>query len=743
MYSSLGVGTHGAGTSSLIGGNRRSIHNESGSQRGKSKISTLTDPLSLNGLDVAMRPILDYNARLLNGRLQVKKIITERSFLVYSEDFKDDLLLKAIPNEENIQNWIDLPPHTNVVTAFDAIPHDGKLFSLQENTNGGNMYQYIESLGLNLAITVPMSYIELIYDCAIQLAMGLEFAHNNGLVHGQFDLSNVVITKDTDNIIFKISDFRPATSMQMPLTTSEGSLWPFARNKKKITDAEKLELLMLKDIYALGICILEMMIGRVSSTKFSISLDSLPLTWAEFAESTPLIQVLVECINIDSISQRKGKLQTIKKLLIRDYKKFFHRQFYKMELPVIGKRTDVCNKKAIMALSRGEDELTALKHWEDAIAMKDEHFDTQLNYLLYQWKCAHLSDGELLEELSKGVFNQSDIGIGLKGIIKLSLGDITEGSEILTKIANAPERGEGELKNLKAHRFKQQIIEICESLKNQGDKYLQNRRVRNDHKEKIESIQFNYNSRYLATVSKDCANVWNIAQGTLGKRVITVPFVPADFASLSAGMPLRLLAAVNTDATTLVVYKGADFMFNIYTIDTDMGTHKLRETLDLQKELTRVSKLDQKLDPFDMVTDIRFLADGKHVRMQKNKKAQGSLSRGNKAQGMLWPSLKKSFRHAWCQTGKIKQRSISSSMTYLPIDLQGKLLSRSPCQPVPPGKIQMPLISIWMGAFSPIFQERTQYSKHLELLIHSSNTSDLATTWLSTRRTQLRQHSKE
>jgi hypothetical protein len=189
----------------------------------------------------------------------------------------------------------------------------------------------------------------------------------------------------------------------MPLT-SENSLWPFARNKKKVSDGEKQELLMLKDIYALGICILEMMIGRVSSTKYSISLDSLPLTWAEFAESTPLIQVLVECINIDSITQRKGKLQTIKKLLIRDYKKFFHRQFYKMEIPVIGKRTDVCNKKAIMALSRGQDE-AALRLWEEAIAMKDEHFDTLLNYLIYKWRCAQLSDGELLEELSKGVFN--------------------------------------------------------------------------------------------------------------------------------------------------------------------------------------------------------------------------------------------------------------------------------------------------------------------------------------------------
>ena len=150
------------------------------------------------------------------------------------------------------------------------------------------MYQFIESLGLNLGINVPQSYLEIIYDCIIQLTLALEFAHNNGLVHGQFDLSNVVITKDGDNLIYKINDFRPQTSMNMPLS-SEANYWPFARQKKKISDSEKLEVLMLKDIYALGICILELMIGRMSSNKFSISLDSLPLTWAEFPESTPLI----------------------------------------------------------------------------------------------------------------------------------------------------------------------------------------------------------------------------------------------------------------------------------------------------------------------------------------------------------------------------------------------------------------------------------------------------------------------
>jgi len=37
--------------------------------------------------------------------------------------------------------------------------------------------------------------------------------------------------------------------------------------------AEKLEVLMLKDIYSLGVCLLELMIGRYHAKKYSISLD--------------------------------------------------------------------------------------------------------------------------------------------------------------------------------------------------------------------------------------------------------------------------------------------------------------------------------------------------------------------------------------------------------------------------------------------------------------------------------------
>ena len=76
--------------------------------------------------------------------------------------------------------------------------------------------------------------------------------------------------------------------MEMPLSP-EASYWPFSKQKKQVTENEKKEVIMLKDIYTLGIAILELMIGRTSKQSCNISLDSLPLTWAEFPESTPLI----------------------------------------------------------------------------------------------------------------------------------------------------------------------------------------------------------------------------------------------------------------------------------------------------------------------------------------------------------------------------------------------------------------------------------------------------------------------
>ena len=56
-----------------------------------------------------------------------------------------------------------------------------------------------------------------------------------------------------------------------------------------------------------------------------------------------------------------------------------------------------------MALCRGEDAV-ALKFWEEAISMKELHFDTTVNYLIYKWRTGQLSDDELIQDLGKEIF---------------------------------------------------------------------------------------------------------------------------------------------------------------------------------------------------------------------------------------------------------------------------------------------------------------------------------------------------
>ena len=74
-----------------------------------------------------------------------------------------------------------------------------------------------------------------------------------------------------------------------------------------------------------------------------------------------------------------------------------------------------------------------MKHWEEAIAMKEEHMDTLFNYHLYKWRVGILSDDQLIDVLrEKGVFSQGGgIGDGLQGILKLAIGEIAEGTALL------------------------------------------------------------------------------------------------------------------------------------------------------------------------------------------------------------------------------------------------------------------------------------------------------------------------
>jgi hypothetical protein len=175
--------------------------------------------------------------------------------------------------------------------------------------------------------------------------------------------------------------------MLIPLDPT-ASHWPFSQQKdpNTLTVNEKLEVLMLKDIYAIGVCILEMMIGRFDKLKFNINIDNIPTEWGNLPESSTLIKVLVECIQLDSISKRQGKLAEIRKLLIQDYKKHFNKN-YKMEIPFVGKKADVFNKRACVAYFSREKDSKQLseKLWREALAANSDHFYSCFNFAVSEF----------------------------------------------------------------------------------------------------------------------------------------------------------------------------------------------------------------------------------------------------------------------------------------------------------------------------------------------------------------------
>lgn len=58
------------------------------------------------------------------------------------------------------------------------------------------------------------------------------------------------------------------------------------------------------------------------------------------------------------------------------------------------------------------------------------------------------------------------------------------------------------------------------------------------------------------------------------------------------------------------MYRGSSFIFEVYTINTENATYTLKDTLDLVEELGKLNKLEQRIDEFDVITDLRILNDG-------------------------------------------------------------------------------------------------------------------------------------
>ena len=255
--------------------------------------------------------------------------------------------------------------HPNIVNVFDVGDDEGVYYIVMELIEGITLKEYIAKKG-KLSIKEATSI-------AIQVSMGLEAAHNHGIVHRDVKPQNIIISTDGK---VKVTDFgiaRAASSNTISSNVMGSVHYSSPEQVRGGYSDEK------SDIYSLGITLYEMVTGRVpfdGDTTVAIAIKHLQEEMVPpsiYTEDLPnsLEQIILKCTQ-KSVNRRYDKMEDV----IADLKHSLidpQGDFVKL--------ASIDNEAKTVVIS--DEELGEIKHTsknrgakQDVEALEDEVYDT-------------------------------------------------------------------------------------------------------------------------------------------------------------------------------------------------------------------------------------------------------------------------------------------------------------------------------------------------------------------------------
>ncbi|SFP58071.1 serine/threonine protein kinase [Butyrivibrio proteoclasticus] len=200
--------------------------------------------------------------------------------------------------------------HPNIVNVYDVGDEDGINYIVMELVDGITLKKYIEKKA-RLSVKEAVSI-------AIQVAMGLEAAHNNNIIHRDIKPQNIMISKDGK---VKVTDFGIAKAATSNTITSNvmGSVHYTSPEQARggYSDAKS-------DIYSLGITLFEMLTGRVpfnGDTTVAIAIKHIQEELPSPADYNDDIPISVEKIVLKCCQKSPDRRYQSAAELITDLKK--------------------------------------------------------------------------------------------------------------------------------------------------------------------------------------------------------------------------------------------------------------------------------------------------------------------------------------------------------------------------------------------------------------------------------------
>ena len=199
--------------------------------------------------------------------------------------------------------------HPNIVNVYDVGDENGVYFIVMELVEGITLKTYILSKG-NLSVREATGI-------SLQVASGLEAAHNNGIIHRDVKPQNIIISTDGTA---KVADFGIARAASSDTINSNvmGSVHYSAPEQSRggFSDAKS-------DIYSLGVTMYEMLTGRVpfdGDSTVEVALKHLQEEIVSPREYVPDLPRAIEQIILKCTQKSPDRRYQSMSLLIRDLK---------------------------------------------------------------------------------------------------------------------------------------------------------------------------------------------------------------------------------------------------------------------------------------------------------------------------------------------------------------------------------------------------------------------------------------
>lgn len=154
--------------------------------------------------------------------------------------------IKKIRDEIQVMDIIKKNPHPNIVSCYDVIDDIDTIYIIMEYCSDGDLNKY-------LGCPLPEKKVKLYFK---QIIEGLEYLHNNNIIHRDIKPKNILLTNNKKNI--KLCDFglSKITNGLTRVNTICGSplyMAPEILNQKEYNNTI--------DIWSLGIIVYEMLYG--------------------------------------------------------------------------------------------------------------------------------------------------------------------------------------------------------------------------------------------------------------------------------------------------------------------------------------------------------------------------------------------------------------------------------------------------------------------------------------------------